>query len=145
MADQQSVFVLGGEPRQAKRIGGLALIAARHADDGAWSFACEDTQREAHQRNRYPIVVRMRQQRQQVWLGAPPVADTQPATQPVAAIIDERGGWRFQQRHVPGAPTSGAGEDELLTGERLGHLHAPGRAGVVETQQAPGVAPPPRT
>src|SRR5579863_6615969 len=123
MADEERVFVLGGEPRQAKRVGGLALIAARHADDGAWRLACEDTQREARQRNRHPIVVRMRQQRQQVWLGAPPMADAQPATQPVAAIVDERGGWRLQQRHVPGAPTSGACEDELFAGERLGYLH----------------------
>ena len=133
MANQQGVFILGGEPRQAKRSGDLVLIAARHADDGAWGLAREDTQREADQRKRHPIVVRMRQQRQQVWLGAPPMADTQPATQPVAAVVDERGGWRFQQRHVPGAPTSGAREDKLFAGERLGHLHTPGRAGVVET------------
>ena len=96
MAHEQGMIVLGGEPRQMERVGDLAFITSRLADDRAWRLTGESTQCVAHQRDRHPSIIRVREQREQVWLRAPPMTDAQPATQPVAAIVNESGGRRFK-------------------------------------------------
>src|SRR5690348_1077845 len=139
MAHEQGVGGALLETAGAQGINDMPLVLADQAEYGPRRFAGEHAQGGAQQRVGDAWLVGMRHQPELMWLGTAPEAQSHPAAEPHAAIVDVGDAVRLDERQIPRTAAARARLHELVAGQPLRHLHTLGGAGVVEPQQAPGV------
>jgi hypothetical protein len=143
MANEQRMRAAMLKASGAQRIYHRSVILTNLTDHRTRSLLRQDAQAESHERQWSIRFVRMRHQPELVGLGTAPEAQSNPAAEPHAAIIDAGKGGRLERRQMPRPRTTGAGVEQFIAAQALGNLHTAWGGSIVEAEQSPNVVPVP--